>query len=118
MCHALNVCRIVVLAHLLGACASLRPQPTQHDAAIVQLFQGGEWVKTKASAHCYSRADVTRLEELREMGDNAADVTRIVGGTSPDVREVEQRLRYLRRGLADPTTTPNPQSCIRHAKAF
>jgi hypothetical protein len=119
MCHALKFWRMVVLAHLLGACASsAQPRPIQQDTGIAQLFRGGEWVKTNASGHCYSRADVMRIEELREMGDNAADVVRIVGGTSPDVRELERRLRSLRRGLADTSTTVNLPSCTSHVKAF
>jgi hypothetical protein len=102
---------LFVLVPVLGACALPRPQPTDADTAIARLFRGGEWMKTGASSHCYSKTDILRMEELREFGEDTKDVIRVVGGTMSDVLEVEQRLRYLRRGLPDTMVGSDPQSC-------
>jgi hypothetical protein len=101
----------------LGACASLR-NPAD-DVALQRLFQGGEWVRTAASAHCYSRADVLRIEELREFGEPTGEVARVVGGAPPDIVELEQRLRYLRRdreGAILSAIRPGAEPCAAQAR--
>lgn len=103
--------RLFVLLQTIGACALARPQPFEADGAVARLFQGGEWVKTNATSHCYRKGDILRMEELREFGETADEVVKVVGGTVPDVIEVEQRLRYLRRGWPDRIARSDTQSC-------
>jgi hypothetical protein len=102
---------------MLDACALARPQPIDADTAIARLFRGGEWMKTGASSHCFNKTDILRIEELREFGEDTNEVIRVVGGTVSDVLEVEQRLRYLRRGLPDTMVGSDTQSCARTGAA-
>jgi hypothetical protein len=116
MRRRVNLLPMVGLVYL-GACASLRRNPAD-DVALQRLFQGGEWVRT-ASAHCYNRSDVLRIEELREFGEPTGEVARVVGGAPPDIVELEQRLRHLRRDPRDAILSairPGAELCAAQAQ--
>jgi hypothetical protein len=72
-----------------GGCASTGPRSPGTPAAAFSVSAG--------AARCYSDTDIARIESMREQGSSLADVVEAVGGTTDEVRDMEQRLRVARR---------------------
>ena len=87
---------MVVVFGGMAACASARP-PRPTTAAASAIGAEGSSMRTEATSHCYTEADIARIEMMREEGSGLAEVVKVVGGTDADLREVEQRLRVSRR---------------------
>jgi hypothetical protein len=87
---------IVVAVATVAGCASARP-PGSTTAAAAGISAGDGSMRTEATSHCYTGADIARIEMMREEGRTVAEVIKVVGGTGADLREMEQRLRVSRR---------------------